>query len=334
MNSHLARRLPALLLVLLAAGLWLAPRPALAVTCNARIDNFSFGTGITPTGRDTSAQVVWQCTRGSEPANQALNIRMCLFITAGSSAPGVNPRGLRRDDAPNIVVNYDIFADPALTQVVGDEASNLPFGFTATLAAGSYYNSSNVPIYGRIYPNQDMLPFQYSGMNLALTPVRSSFNVGTPAPTTEQCLAGIGDGVGSSDNTDTINIQAQMANTCSIGTAGDMSFGQVSGLLADHDQTSVITFYCNATWQVGLDNGSHYDGSHRRMAGPGGSYITYELYRDNGRLQRWGNTLNIDTLSGAANYQTLTQVTVYGRVPAQTAAPGGYSDTVTVTLTF
>src|SRR5690606_32834196 len=143
-----------------------------------------------------------------------------------------------------------------------------------------------------------------------------------------------GDGVGTSDSIDTITIQAQMSDSCSIGTAGDMSFGQVVDLGTAREQTSVITFLCRAPWQVGLGNGSHYDGSHRRMAGPGGTYVTYELYRDPARSQRWGNTLNVDTVSGSANYETLTQVTVYGRVPAQAALPGSYSDTITVTLTF
>lgn len=323
-----------LLLALLAAFLWLAPRPAHAVTCNARIDNFSFGSGIDSSGRDTSTQLFWQCTRGSEPASQPLNLRICLFITAGSSAPGVNPRWLRRDTAPNILVKYDIFGDPALTQVVGDEASNLPFGFTATLGSGVYYNSGSVPIYGRIYPNQAMLAYQYTAANLAIAPVRSSYNTSGPAPTTAQCLAGIGDGTGTSDSTDTITLQAQMSDSCSIGTAGDLSFGQVTTLASNQDQTSVITFQCRAAWQVGLGNGSHFDGTHRRMAAAGGKYVNYELYRDNGRTQRWGTTLNTDTVSGAANYDTLTQVTVYGRVPAQVALPGNYSDTITVTLTF
>jgi spore coat protein U-like protein len=323
-----------LLLALLAVFLWLAPRPAQAVTCNARIDNFSFGSGVTSTGRDTTATLFWQCSRGSEPPSQPLNLRVCMFITAGTSAPGVNPRWLRRDTAPNILVKYDIFADPALTQVVGDEASNLPFGFTATLAANDYYQAGSVPIYGRIYPNQAMLAYQYTAANLALTPVRSSYNTSGAAPTTAQCLAGIGDGTGTSDSTDTITIQAQMSDSCSIGTAGDLSFGQVTTLGANQDQTSVITFQCRAAWQVGLGNGSNFDGTHRRMAAPGGKYIEYELYRNSGRTQRWGTTLNNDTVSGAANYDTLTQVTVYGRVPAQAALPGNYSDTITVTLTF
>src|SRR5690606_41430476 len=122
-----------------AACAWLAPGPAQAVTCSARIDNSSCGAGIDSAGRDTSTQLHWQCSRGSVPAGQALNIRVCLFITPGSSAPGVNPRWLRRDSAPNTLVQFDIFGDPALTQVVGDEASNLPFGLVATLAGHQSY---------------------------------------------------------------------------------------------------------------------------------------------------------------------------------------------------
>src|SRR3546814_19222531 len=91
-----------LLLALLAGLLWLAPRPALAVTCNARIDNFSFGAGVNSSGRDTSTPVYWQCERGAEPPGPTLQIRLCLFLTAGSSAPGAHPPWLRRHPAPKI----------------------------------------------------------------------------------------------------------------------------------------------------------------------------------------------------------------------------------------
>ena len=125
-----------------------------------------------------------------------------------------------------------------------------------------------------------------------------------------------------------------MSSSCAIGTAGDLSFGQVIALDSARDQTSVITFLCRALWKIGLSNGSHASGTQRRMLGPGGNYINYELYKDSNRTQRWGNTPDVDTQSGVANYDTLTQATVYGRVPAQEAIPGTYSDTITVTLIF
>jgi len=70
------------------------------------------------------------------------------------------------------------------------------------------------------------------------------------------------------------------------------------------------------------------------MTGPGSYSLAYELYRDVGRRQRWGNTLNVDTLTGSGTAATQT-LTVYGRVPPQApVAAGAYSDKITVTVTF
>jgi spore coat protein U-like protein len=90
-----------------------------------------------------------------------------------------------------------------------------------------------------------------------------------------------------------------------------------------------------AAYQVGLDNGQNAGStSIRRMASGTGTFVTYELYRDTGRTQRWGNTVNTDTAtaSGSGSEQTLT---VYGRVPTQPAAvAGSYSDIIKVTITY
>jgi len=325
-----------LFLLALLAGLWCLPHPAMALACNARIDNFNFGSNVTPDGSDTSSVLTWQCRRDGTPADQTLNIRMCLFIGEGTSQPGVNPRWMRRNDPPNILLSYDIFADSARSQVLGSATSgHPPFSFTLQLPANTWYLEGTVPIYGRIYPRQNMLPYQYVDANLAITPVRSSYNVSAPAPDVGQCMSGGGDGVGTPDITNKFNVQAQVADTCFIGTATDLEFGQVSTLDSDRYQTSTITLRCPwVPWQVGLNNGSNNVGNIRRMVGPGNAHITYELYRDSGRTQRWGNTLNSDTVAGNGN-GALQSLTVYGRVPVQpTPAGGTYSDTVTVTLTF
>lgn len=80
---------------------------------------------------------------------------------------------------------------------------------------------------------------------------------------------------------------------------------------------------------------SNVSGTQRRMAGPAGQYIAYELYRDTARTQRWGNDTagGSDTVNGGGGNPS--SVTVYGRVPVPSEmVPGSYSDTVTVTLTY
>ena len=121
---------------------------------------------------------------------------------------------------------------------------------------------------------------------------------------------------------------------CAV-SASTLDFGAVGLLLANTDGTSNVTVQCasGAAYQVGLDNGQHASGTTRRMQGPGG-LVTYELYRNPTRTQRWGSTLNTDTVAGSGNGSSQT-LTVYGRVPNQTTPSAGtYNDTITVTVTY
>jgi spore coat protein U-like protein len=128
--------------------------------------------------------------------------------------------------------------------------------------------------------------------------------------------------------------RASVQPSCTV-SASDHDFGNVGGFLdSSHDGTSAISLQCTngAAWKVGLDNGQHASGATRRMSGSGG-LVTYELYRDNGRTQRWGNAeQDWSTGTGSGTTQNLT---VYGRVPAQQARPAGtYTDVVTVSVTY
>jgi spore coat protein U-like protein len=129
---------------------------------------------------------------------------------------------------------------------------------------------------------------------------------------------------------------AVVAKQCMIQTS-PLDFGTLEGHLASGiDTATVITTQCTAgvAYQIGLDNGLHSSAATRRMSGGGSEFVAYELYLDSGRTQRWGNTLNNDTLSLTGTGQPQGSP-VNGRVPAQAAAaPGLYSDTVTVTVTY
>jgi spore coat protein U-like protein len=70
------------------------------------------------------------------------------------------------------------------------------------------------------------------------------------------------------------------------------------------------------------------------MAGGSSEFVTYELYRDVNRSQRWGSTVGTDTLSGTGNGNAQS-ATVYGRVaPQATPSPSAYTDTITVNVTY
>ncbi|HEY0200460.1 MAG TPA: spore coat U domain-containing protein, partial [Burkholderiaceae bacterium] len=143
-------------------------------------------------------------------------------------------------------------------------------------------------------------------------------------------------GVGYSGTTATVS------NSCNIalGQPPDMDFGSTASLTANHDSTTTISLSCpgSTSWKIGLNNGANALASQRRMKSPAGNYVSYELYRDSGRSQRWGNDTagGTDTVNGSGAAQVNpTVITVYGRVPVQSlVAPGAYVDTVTVTLVY
>jgi spore coat protein U-like protein len=60
----------------------------------------------------------------------------------------------------------------------------------------------------------------------------------------------------------------------------------------------------------------------------------YALFRDAARTLNWGNTIGSNTVSGIGT-GSAQSLPVFGRVPpSQTAAPGGYVDTIIATITF
>jgi spore coat protein U-like protein len=70
------------------------------------------------------------------------------------------------------------------------------------------------------------------------------------------------------------------------------------------------------------------------MSGPGANRLKYSLFSDSARTTNWGDTVGRDTVpaTGTGAAQTFR---VFGRIPAsQPLPPGGYADTITVTLTF
>jgi spore coat protein U-like protein len=151
------------------------------------------------------------------------------------------------------------------------------------------------------------------------------------------CLMSLGSGASASTTTSTFTTQVTLAATCVINSASTLNFGSQGVLTANVDQTSTIAVQCTNTtpYNIGLDVGTGTGATVGvRKLTSGGATVNYTLYSDSGRTTVWGNTVGTDTVaasgSGAAqNY------TVYGRVPSQTTpAPGTYTDTVTVTVTY
>jgi spore coat protein U-like protein len=141
---------------------------------------------------------------------------------------------------------------------------------------------------------------------------------------------------GAATATTTFLVTANVSVSCLIA-ATDLDFGDyISGQL---DGQSQITVTCTntATWNVGLNAGtcSGATVTTRCMKGPGTAILNYSLSSDTTRVVNWGNTVGTDTVSGTGTGGPQI-ITVYGRIPAgqTTTVPGGYTDTITATITF
>jgi spore coat protein U-like protein len=145
---------------------------------------------------------------------------------------------------------------------------------------------------------------------------------------TQTCLA--------ATTTTTFNVSLTITSNCTV-SATAMAFGTSGIIAANIDASSTVTVTCTNTtpYSVGLDagTGSGATVTTRKMTS-GGATVDYSLYQDNGRSTIWGNTVGTNTVGGTGNGSGQA-LTVYGRVPSQsTPAPGAYSDTITVTVTY
>ena len=136
--------------------------------------------------------------------------------------------------------------------------------------------------------------------------------------------------------TASLGITATVQATCAL-TGGTLAFGTYSA--AQLDASTTISVQCTNTtpWVVTLDPGlapSATDTT-RKMAGPSGAVLGYQLYKDTSRSAHWGaDNTDGDASSGTGNgnAQSLTD---NGRDPAaQYDTPGTYSDTITATVTY
>jgi spore coat protein U-like protein len=136
--------------------------------------------------------------------------------------------------------------------------------------------------------------------------------------------------------TSTFTVQVTIVANCTVNSASTMNFGSNGVLTADVPQTSTLAVQCTDTtpYNIGLDKGANGASVAVRQMKSGSATVNYSLYTDSGHTTVWGNTVSTDTVSATGNGASQSY-TVYGLVPAQTTpAPGTYTDTVTVTVTY
>jgi len=150
-------------------------------------------------------------------------------------------------------------------------------------------------------------------------------------------LAASGDSLDAATSTATMTVQMTITATCTVNSASTLNFGTQGVLAVNVDQTSTIQLTCTNTtpYNVGLDAGTGTGATvaTRKMTS-GANTVNYTLYSNSGRTTVWGNTVGTDTVAATGN-GSAQSYTVYGRVPPQAApAPGTYTDTITVTVTY
>src|SRR5690554_950633 len=275
-----------------AQACWISGQPHLALG--------DVGSG----GGSGSGTLSYTCDNYTEAPRP---VTVCLYMNA-DAPDGVAPRRMVQWN-PYSFLSYDLYSDPAHSQLIGSESSGQATYASSVVLAPGGASTGSMNLHARVPAGQNAAAGQYESQMTAV--LRYAYGSGATPPSVSECLAG-------PRTTNYSTVRARFANTCLISAATDLEFGNVSVLNAARDQPSTIQLQCpvGTVWRVGLDDGIHASGGERRMAGPGGGRIHYELYRDGGRTQRWGNTVDSDTSNGVGTGSTQF-LTVHGRVPAQ-----------------
>jgi len=132
-----------------------------------------------------------------------------------------------------------------------------------------------------------------------------------------------------------LDIMATVVSACSVDVS-PIDFGAYDG--NQINTSGEITVSCNAgvPYAIALDAGLHSDGANRYMADDVGNTLPYRLAYG---TAEWGDSGVTDTYTGdpvsSVGVGAPESFTVDALVFSnQTAAPGVYTDTVTVTVAF
>lgn len=138
-----------------------------------------------------------------------------------------------------------------------------------------------------------------------------------------------------------VPVSAQAACTGPLATASAVAFGSYNaGSPSDSTANGTVTVSCSLVIEslppltIALSAGTSGSFSTRKLAF-GGSNLNYNLFTSPAFTSIWGDgTAGTVTESYTAGAHSVT-LTVYGRLTkSQFVAPGPYSDSITVTVTF
>jgi spore coat protein U-like protein len=294
-----------------------------ALTCSVSSPSLDFGTISTvPIPQtDVSPSLTVTCSGGT--SGQV--VRTCVGINAGTGTGSTIANRIMNSGANTI--QYEIYFDAARSVIWGDSTSASQQELDLTMGA-SGSGSQVFPLYGRL-PNP---PAQFKPVgSYASSLTLSGKNPSGGSPCINNTGTAITGGAFIS--------QVSITSSCTI-SASNINFGNSSTLASAINSSGSLSLLCSLglPYSIAMNSGSTTGNtiSARRMSlnGAGPGVVSYQLYRDVGPSNLWGDGTTGVVYSGTGIGATQS-IPVLAQVPAQVLAPPGtYMDTVRATITY
>jgi spore coat protein U-like protein len=288
-----------------------SPRPITLSFGRLGVSNLQ---GATTTGRFSESCL---------PGLQTAQIGVCARF--GKSAAGGDEFNRAMNDGAGNSIAYGLYHDPQMTVPWLGESETV---FLSTPYDTNSGASVQGTVYAKILSATAGLPAgTYTDDISGAAIVADSGYDGV----SNACLSGL-----RSSDAPLLTVAVTLQASCTI-SASSMVFASAASPAASAQATSRLAVVCtkDTPYEVGLSAGmgAGATATARKMTGPEGRTIGYNLYRDPAHALPWGDAAGFKLSGvGAGGAQTLT---VYGLAPAQAmGAPGLYTDTIIVTLTY
>ncbi|MBN8952933.1 MULTISPECIES: spore coat U domain-containing protein [unclassified Rhizobium] len=309
----------------------LLPSICAAQSCNFSATDMNFGAVDTLSGTPVNMTSTISVTCSGGLLDLGKRLLICPNIGAGSG--GASSSAARQMLNGTSSLDYQLYSDTGRSVVWGSSswpyASRAPvYALTMSLLNGSLIGATgSMTIYGAALGTPSTaVPGAFTS---SFTSTYNAFYYVYSSAT--NCTAPTG-----TIGTASFNVNASVAANCLVSVQ-NINFGTQGVLSANVDATGSVTATCSpgTTYTISLNGGTSNAAPTARQMKMGTQAVTYGLYKDTNRSQPWGDVNTPGSTVAGTGTGTGQLLTVYGRVPPQTTpAPGVYTDTVVVTLTF
>jgi len=294
---------------------------AAAASCTVSATSLAFGNVTTNLLANAVSQTTGTISYSCTGFTKNSNMTVCLALDT------YNASNTRSMTSGSNTLNYQLYSNSTYTTAWGDAANGGIVTVTlATNSSGAASGSSTV--YAQVLTGQTTTP---AGSYSQTLPGGGNNILTAANGTSASCTT-----ITSNSANISFTTTATVADDCTL-SVGSLNFGSVSSLSSSVAATATITLQCvnGDAYTVGLNAGTGSGATvSARLMTSGSNTVTYSLYQNNTHTTVWGNTVGTNTEAGTGSGSTQT-LTVYGLVPAQTwSAPGTYTDTVVVTVTY